>query len=97
MTTRTPTRETPFKIAFGTEAVIPMEVSLSSLEREPFNEKTIDVSRKLNLDCLDEVRKDSLQRMTKYKQKMTKYHDQKVKPRRFNLRDLVLCRVTKAT
>ena len=37
-----------------------MEVSLSSLEREPFDEKTIDVSRKLNLDCLDEVRKDSL-------------------------------------
>ena len=31
-TTRTPTRETPFKLAFGTEVVIPAKVGVSSLK-----------------------------------------------------------------
>ena len=35
--------------------------------------------------------------MTKYKQKMKKYHNQRVKLRRFNLGELVLCRVIEAT
>ena len=47
--------ETPFKIAFGTEVVIPVEVSLSSLKREP-----LDKSHRLDLDCLDEDRDDTL-------------------------------------
>ena len=75
MIARTLTRETPFKLAFGIEAVIPMEVSLSSLERKPFDEKTNNESHWLDLDCLDEVRKDALRRMMKYKRKMMKYHD----------------------
>ena len=31
MTTRVPTRETPFRLTFDTEAVIPVEVGLTSL------------------------------------------------------------------
>ena len=60
MTARTPIGETPFKLAFGTKALVPVEVSLSSLRREPFDEKTNDESRRLDLDCLDEVREDAL-------------------------------------
>ena len=30
MTVRTPTRETPFKLAYGSEAVIPAEVHMTS-------------------------------------------------------------------
>ena len=52
--------ETPFKLAFGIKALILVEVSLSSLNREPFDEKTNDESRRLDLDCLDEVREDAL-------------------------------------
>ena len=52
-----------------------MEVSLSSLRREPFDEKTNDESRRLDLDFLDEVREDALWRVTKYKQKMIRYRD----------------------
>ena len=50
----------------------------------------------LDLDCLDKVKDDALRRMMRYKQKMTKYHDQRVKLRRFNPRDLVLRRVIEA-
>ena len=38
-TMRTPTRETPFNLTYGTEAVIPVEVGLTSLKREFFDEQ----------------------------------------------------------
>ena len=91
------TRETPFKLVFGTEAVIPVEVNLSNLRREPFNKEANEESHRLDLDFLDKVRKDSLQIKTKYKKKLTKYHDQKVKLRRFNPGELVLRKVIEVT
>ena len=36
---RTPTGETPFNLTYGTEAVIPVEVGLTSLKREFFDEQ----------------------------------------------------------
>ena len=69
-----------------------MEVSLSSLKKEP-----LDKSHRLDLNCLDEDKDDTLWRMYKYKQKMMKYHDQRVKLRRFNPGDLMLRKITEAT
>ena len=66
MTTRTPTGETPFNLTYGTEAVIPVEVELTSLKREFFDEQSNDDQLKQNLDCLDEVRDQASQRMAKY-------------------------------
>ena len=37
-TTQTPTRETPFNLTYGTEALILVEVGLISLRRELFDE-----------------------------------------------------------
>ena len=37
------------------------------------------------------------QRVSRYKNRMTKYHDALVKSRQFNIRDLVLKRVSLAT
>lgn len=59
-TTRTHTRETPFKLVFGLEVVILVEVSLSSLKKEPFDEEANEESRSLDLDFLDVVKKDVL-------------------------------------
>ena len=55
-TTRTPTSETPFKLAFGIEAIIPVEVGMPSLRRTCFDEHSNDEGLKLALDCLLEVR-----------------------------------------
>ena len=41
-TARTPTGETPFSLTYGTEAVIPVEVGLTSLRRKFFNEQIND-------------------------------------------------------
>ena len=49
---RTPTGETPFKM----EAVIPVEVGVSSLKRVSYDEQCNDEGLKLALDCLLEVR-----------------------------------------
>ena len=41
-TTRTPIRETPFRLTNGTEAVIPFEVGVASMRRKAFNEDSND-------------------------------------------------------
>ena len=51
----------------------------------------------MNLDLIDEVRIDAEQRTAKYKNLMARQHNAMVKPRRFNIEDLVLKRVSLAT
>ena len=89
-TVRTPIRETPFNLTYSTEAVIPVEIGLTSLRKEFFDERSNDNELKLNLDCLDEVRDQASQKMAKYQQKMAEYYNQRVKFKRFNIEDLVL-------
>ena len=51
----------------------------------------------MNLDLIDEVRINVEHRTAKYKNLMARQHDAMVKPRRFNIGDLVLKRVSLAT
>ena len=74
-TARTPTGETPFRLTYRTEAVIPVEVGVTSTRRAAFSEEGNDEKLRLNLDCLDEVRDKASNRMTKYQQKMAKYYN----------------------
>ena len=78
-TARTPTGETPFRLTYGTEAVIPVEVGITSIRREIFHEESNDDQLKVNLDYLDEVRDGASNKMTKYQQKMTEQYDKRVK------------------
>ena len=41
-TTRTPIGETPFRLTYGTEAVIPIKVGITSTRREMFHEGNND-------------------------------------------------------
>ena len=49
---RTPIGELPFNLTYGTKAVILVEVGVTSLKKEFFNEQSNDDQLKLNLDCL---------------------------------------------
>ena len=51
----------------------------------------------LNLDLIDKVRRDVEQKTARYKNLMAKQYDAMVKSRHFNIRDLVLKRVSLAT
>ncbi|XP_075663416.1 uncharacterized protein LOC142633007 [Castanea sativa] len=55
-TARTLTGETPFRLAYGSEAVIPAEVGLTSYGVENYDENKNDEAMHLQLDLMDEVR-----------------------------------------
>ena len=96
-TVRTLTGETPFKLAYGSEAVILAEVHMASHRVKGYQVEENKVQLRLNLDLIDEVRMDAEQRTARYKNLMAKQYDAMVKPRRFNIGDLILKRVTLAT
>ncbi|XP_075665359.1 uncharacterized protein LOC142635024 [Castanea sativa] len=89
--------ETPFRLTYGTEAVIPVEVGMTSTRREAFCEENNDDQLRINLDCLDEVRDKASNMTMKYQRKMTEYYNKRVRPRRLEIGDLVLRKVTTAT
>ena len=73
-TARTPTGETSFRLTYGTEAVISVEVGVTSTKREVFLEESNDDHLRINLDYLDEIREKDFIQMTKYQQKMADYY-----------------------
>ena len=65
-TARTPTGEMPFRLTHGTEAVILVEVGVTSMRREAFNEDSNNNQLRVNLNYLDKVRDKASQKMAKY-------------------------------
>ena len=96
-TARTPTGETPFRLTYGTEAVIPIKVEITSMRREVFREGNNDDQLRVNLDYLDKSRDEASHKMAKYQQKMAKYYNKRMKFRRLNIGDLILHKVTPTT
>ena len=94
---RTPTGETPFKLAYGSEAVIPVEVHMANHRVMKYQDEDNEEQLYLNLDLIDEVRMDAEQRIARYKNLMARQYDAMVKPRRFNIGDLILKRVSLET
>ena len=64
-TARTPTGKTPFRLAYGTDAVISMEVGLTSYRVENYNEDN-EEALCLQLELVDEVRATVEQRLARY-------------------------------
>ena len=95
-TTKTPTGETPFRLTYGTEAVIPVEVGVASTRRTTFSKEENDDKLRVNLDCLDEVRDKVSSKMKEYQRKMAEYYNKRVKLRQLDIGDLVLRKVTTA-
>ena len=94
---RTPTGETPFKLAYGSETVIPAEVHMANHRVTRYQDKDNEEQLYLNLDLIDEVRVDAEHRTARYKNLMAKRYDAMVKLRRFSIGDLVLKKVSLAT
>ena len=91
-TRKSATQETPFALAFGTEAVAsaPVEIGLKSSRIELASVEHNEEALRLNLDLLDE-KLDQVQKRTEdYQRKTVRYYDQKVKPMRYKPGDLVL-------
>ena len=59
-TTRVPTGETPFRLTFGTEAIIPVEVTLMSFRVKTYEDQKNQNKLNNNLDLIDEVRVEAM-------------------------------------
>ena len=51
-----PTRETPFRLALETEAMIPLNISIPSLRVECYDQIENEAQLRANLDLLEETR-----------------------------------------
>ncbi|XP_059658426.1 uncharacterized protein LOC132304712 [Cornus florida] len=89
-TVRTPTGETPFGLAFGSEAVILVETKVATFKTKYFEPQQNGVELRLNLDLVEEKRKQAQVKVAAYQRMISKYYNARVKPRRFEPGDLVL-------
>ena len=92
-TTKTPTGETPFRLANGSEAVIPAEVRLISYRVDNHDERKNDEAMRL----VNEVRATTEERLARFQDLMAKHYNSKVRHRDFKVGDLVLRKVMGAT
>ena len=97
MTARMLTGETPFRLAYGSEAVTSAEVRLTSYRVDNHDERKNDEAMRLQLDLVDEVRATAEQRLARYQDLMAKHYNFIVRYRDFKVGDLVLRKVTGAT
>ena len=93
MTARTPTGETPFRLTYESEAVIPAEVGITSYRVHNHDENRNDEAMRLQLDLMDELRTTAKQRLARYQNRMAQYYNSRVHHRDFQVGDLVLRKV----
>ena len=79
MTARTLTGKKPFRLAYGSEAIILAEVGLTSYRVDNHDEIRNDETMHLQLDLLDEVRAAPEQRLTQYQDLMAKHYNSRIK------------------
>ena len=89
-TRKSTTQETPFALAFGAEAVAPVEVGLKSLRIEFASAEHNEEVLRLKLDLLEEKREQGLKCIEDYHRKIARYYDRRVKPRNYKPGNLVL-------
>jgi hypothetical protein len=89
-TPNTATQETPFFLVHGAEAVLPIEIEHDSPRVAEYDEETSRKALEDDVDALDEARDEVLSRVAKYQQDLKNYHSRRLRPRSFQVGDLVL-------
>uniref|UniRef100_A0A2N9HLQ7 Integrase catalytic domain-containing protein n=1 Tax=Fagus sylvatica TaxID=28930 RepID=A0A2N9HLQ7_FAGSY len=92
-TPRRSTGETPFSLAYGLEAVIPLEIGLPTLRTSEWEPTRNDLAQSQALDLLEERREQAMIRLASYQQQLKKGYNKNVRPRSFYQGDLVLRKV----
>ena len=92
-TARTPTGETLFRLVYRSEAIIPVEIRLTSYRVENYDENKNEEAMRLQLDLVDEVCATVEQRLVRYQNLMAKHYNSNVRHRDFQVGDLVLRKV----
>ncbi|XP_027345697.1 uncharacterized protein LOC113857730 [Abrus precatorius] len=82
-------KETPFRLTYGIDAMVPVEIGEPSFRRQKFEESANRESLVVNLDLLDEVRGQATIVAEASKRIMAKKFNSKINPRQFYVDDLV--------
>uniref|UniRef100_A0A2N9H645 Uncharacterized protein n=1 Tax=Fagus sylvatica TaxID=28930 RepID=A0A2N9H645_FAGSY len=96
-THRRSTGETPFALAYGVEAVIPLEVGLPTTRTTEFDAEQNEDNLRKDLDLVEERRDMAAIRLTSYQRQMKRGYDRNIRPRSFQINDLVLRKVVANT
>nr|KYP66463.1 Pol polyprotein [Cajanus cajan] len=88
-TPQSSTRETPFRLTYGTNAMISVEVGEPSLRRQQFEDDTNREALNIELDLVDETRESALVNMEACRTRAARKIRTKVKPCQFHAGDLV--------
>ncbi|CAL2237128.1 unnamed protein product [Prunus armeniaca] len=89
--------ETPYSLAFGAEAVIPVEVGIPTHRVDHYTPRQNTDQLTLSLDLLEEHHLRAALHLTTYQQCTARYYDQHVCERNFCPGDLVLRKVLLGT
>ncbi|GKU93606.1 hypothetical protein SLEP1_g7183 [Rubroshorea leprosula] len=84
------TGETPFSLAYGAEAVIPVEVGLPSVRSDRQDDQNNGQLLRENLDLVEEVREMARIRNMAHQSRVAKFYNKRVRARQFQVGDLVL-------
>jgi hypothetical protein len=86
------TRDSPFFLVYGLEAVLPTDLAFGAPRIQQYEEGTTEETCKIDLDSIEEHRV-ALMRHTRHEEQLRRYHDHNVREQSFNVGDLVLHRI----
>jgi hypothetical protein len=87
------TRQSPYFLFYGSEAILPADVMWETPAVEQYDEGISEDSRGVDIHGLEEARCAALVQSARYLEGIRLYHDCNVKERSFNVGNLVLCRI----
>ncbi|RWW38100.1 hypothetical protein BHE74_00056697 [Ensete ventricosum] len=89
-TPKTPTGESPYSLAFGTEVVLTPEVVFPTLRVQTQRQEESDQQLRRSLDLLEEKRADAHLRALAYRRAVARIYNRRVRPRHVRTGNLVL-------
>jgi hypothetical protein len=84
------TRDTPFNLVYGVDAMLPPEIYLESARVMHFNAESQVEAMELDSNLLEEKRNTALANERKYQESLKQYYNKSVVQRELNIEDLVL-------
>jgi hypothetical protein len=88
-----PSRATGFSLFFlvyGVEAILPTDLKYGSPRTKAYDDQNNQTSQEDSLDQLEEARDVALLHSARYQQSLRRYHARRIRPRGFQVGDLVL-------
>jgi hypothetical protein len=79
----------PFFLVYGAEAVLPTDLEYGSPRTKAYDDRSNQTSREDSLDQLQEAQDVALLHSARYQQSLRRYHARRVRPRGFQVGDLV--------